>query len=108
MLPIVLANHDPAYFNQPDTVDLDRKDNQQMLFGHGAYKCLGQYLGIKARCYCRLVERLYCCSRIDVFGQCDRGGARLDMDKYRDRTRSDSVCPTVVDIQRLTRFLMFT
>lgn len=45
MLPIVLANHDPKHFDEPATVKLDRKDNPQMLFGHGPHKCLGQYLG---------------------------------------------------------------
>jgi cytochrome P450 len=45
MLPIVLANHDPKYFENPDRVELDRKDNRQVLFGHGPHKCMGQYLG---------------------------------------------------------------
>ena len=45
MLPIVLANHDPKYFENPDRVELDRKDNPQVLFGHGPHKCMGQYLG---------------------------------------------------------------
>lgn len=45
MLPLVLANHDPRYFDDPDTVNLKREENPQMLFGHGPHKCLGQYLG---------------------------------------------------------------
>ena len=45
MLPIVLANHDPSKFKCPHQVDLTRKDNEQMLFGHGPHKCIGQHLG---------------------------------------------------------------
>lgn len=45
MLPLVLANHDPKYFSDPDRVNLTREKNPQMLFGHGPHKCLGQYLG---------------------------------------------------------------
>lgn len=45
MLPLVLANHDPKYFDDPNTVNLKREENPQMLFGHGPHKCLGQYLG---------------------------------------------------------------
>ena len=47
MLPLVLANHDPKYFENPDTIDIKRKENPQMLFGHGPHKCLGQYLGVR-------------------------------------------------------------
>jgi len=39
------ANHDPAHFDAPGTVRLDRADaSHHLALGHGIHRCLGQYL----------------------------------------------------------------
>ncbi|MFY1621449.1 cytochrome P450, partial [Micromonospora sp. WMMD736] len=38
------ANHDPAEFNDPDTVDLSRTPNRHFAFGVGEHRCLGANL----------------------------------------------------------------
>jgi len=35
------ANHDPARFEQPEELDLERQKNRQMAFGQGIHFCLG-------------------------------------------------------------------
>ncbi|HEU5378883.1 MAG TPA: cytochrome P450 [Ktedonobacteraceae bacterium] len=35
------ANHDPAQFTHPDTLDVCRPENRQMAFGQGIHFCLG-------------------------------------------------------------------
>jgi cytochrome P450 len=35
------ANHDPAVFDDPDTLDLDRDPKNHWTFGHGIHFCLG-------------------------------------------------------------------
>ena len=40
-LGVGAANHDPAQFQQPAVLDLARKPNQHLAFGHGAHACAG-------------------------------------------------------------------
>jgi len=35
------ANHDPAVFDAPDDVRLDRRPNRHVAFGHGPHTCIG-------------------------------------------------------------------
>jgi cytochrome P450 len=44
LLPLVAANHDPAVFDQPDEVRLDRKLSYHLAFGFGIHHCLGAHL----------------------------------------------------------------
>jgi cytochrome P450 len=39
-----LANHDAAYFENPDRFDLDRGQNRHLAFGHGVHRCVGEHL----------------------------------------------------------------
>ena len=43
-LGIVSANHDPAVFMDPGTIDLERDPNPQLGFGWGLHFCLGANL----------------------------------------------------------------
>jgi cytochrome P450 len=40
-LGVGAANRDPAQFNQPDALDIARKPNLHVAFGHGAHACAG-------------------------------------------------------------------
>ncbi|MGN2641274.1 cytochrome P450 [Nocardia takedensis] len=41
LLCLAAAHRDPAYFDSPGRVDLTRRRNRQLGFGHGAHACLG-------------------------------------------------------------------
>ena len=41
MVVIAAADHDPARFPEPDTLDIARADNKHLAFGKGIHHCLG-------------------------------------------------------------------
>ncbi|MFF6958832.1 MULTISPECIES: cytochrome P450 [unclassified Streptomyces] len=41
LVVLAAADRDPARFNAPDTVDLARRDNPHLGYGHGIHYCLG-------------------------------------------------------------------
>jgi cytochrome P450 len=41
LVSLLAANRDPARFDRPDQLDLNRADNQQVAFGYGIHHCLG-------------------------------------------------------------------
>ncbi|WP_282693113.1 cytochrome P450 [Streptomyces sp. CC208A] len=41
LVVLAAADRDPARFGSPDTLDLARKDNQHLGYGHGIHYCLG-------------------------------------------------------------------
>jgi cytochrome P450 len=44
MLPLVVTNRDPARYDNPLEVDLDRKTSNHIAFGSGPHRCLGSHL----------------------------------------------------------------
>jgi cytochrome P450 len=42
--PAMTANRDPAEFDQPDSIMLDREDNRHVAFAYGPHRCLGSHL----------------------------------------------------------------
>ena len=44
IMPLAAANRDPAIFEAPDEVQLDRRRNRHMAFGTGTHRCLGAHL----------------------------------------------------------------
>jgi len=44
VLPLAAANRDPAVFEDPDEVQVDRRRNRHLTFGSGPHRCLGSNL----------------------------------------------------------------
>lgn len=44
VLPFAAANRDPAVFEDPDDVQVDRRRNRHLTFGSGPHRCLGSNL----------------------------------------------------------------
>ncbi len=44
LLPFPAANRDPEFFDDPDTVRIDRTDNRHAAFGLGIHRCIGSNL----------------------------------------------------------------
>ena len=61
------ANHDPAVFHQPGQLDLARKPNPHLAFGHGAHACAGLNVArLEARIALGALARRY--PRLDLAG----------------------------------------
>lgn len=41
MISLLAANHDDEQFNRPDLLNIERKPNAHLAFGHGLHHCLG-------------------------------------------------------------------
>ncbi|SCK38322.1 Cytochrome P450 [Streptomyces sp. WMMB 714] len=41
LVVLAAADRDPAKFDRPDVLDLGRRDNQHLGYGHGIHYCLG-------------------------------------------------------------------
>ena len=44
LLPFPSANRDPAAFDRPNEVVIDREENRQATFGLGIHRCVGSHL----------------------------------------------------------------
>lgn len=44
IMPNTIANRDPAIFEKPDTIKLDRTVNRHVTFGVGPHRCIGSHL----------------------------------------------------------------
>ncbi|NBH07609.1 cytochrome P450 [Amycolatopsis sp. SID8362] len=43
-ISVPAANHDPAHYPAPETLDIRRRSSGHIAFGHGIHQCLGQQL----------------------------------------------------------------
>jgi len=70
-LAVGAANRDPAVFDDPDRLDIARKPNPHLAFGHGAHACAGMNVArLEGRiAIARLLARF---PRIDLAGPAQR------------------------------------
>jgi cytochrome P450 len=79
LLPFPAANRDPALFDRPDEVLLDRSPNRHVAFGVGIHRCLGSHL---ARLEVTVaIERFL--AGIDAFEVADADGVRWSTGQVR-------------------------
>ena len=72
LLPFPAANRDPAAFDRPDDVVIDRLENRHAAFGLGIHRCLGSNL---ARLELRVAIEEFL-ARIPEFELADPTGTR--------------------------------
>ncbi|MES2716881.1 MAG: cytochrome P450 [Pseudomonadota bacterium] len=66
-LGVGAANHDPAVFHRPGVLDLARKPNHHLAFGHGAHACAGMNVArLEARIALGALAQRY--PRLDLAG----------------------------------------
>ena len=66
-LGVGAANHDPSVFDRPERLDLARKPNPHLAFGHGAHACAGLNVArLEARIALGALARRY--PRLDLAG----------------------------------------
>jgi cytochrome P450 len=68
------ANRDPTFYEDPNTLRLDREDPQPVSFGHGIHHCLGSAL---ARMEARVALRAF----LDTFGDYQVDGSSIEWKK---------------------------
>ncbi|MCK2244269.1 MULTISPECIES: cytochrome P450 [unclassified Crossiella] len=44
VVAVQAANHDPAQFPEPETLDIERRTTSHLGFGHGPHQCVGQQI----------------------------------------------------------------
>ena len=86
-LGVGAANHDPSVFDQPERLDLARKPNPHLAFGHGAHACAGLNVA-------RLEARIALAALARRFPQLDLAGPPVR--DRRVRFRGFSAMPVVL------------
>ncbi len=72
-LGVAAANHDPSVFDQPERLDLARKPNPHLAFGHGAHACAGLNVArLEARIALAALARRYPMLNLTGPPVCDR------------------------------------
>jgi cytochrome P450 len=87
-LGVGAANHDPAQFHQPGLLDLARKPNHHLAFGHGAHACAGMNVA-------RLEARIALGALVARYPRLALGGPPLR--DRRVRFRGFSALPVCLD-----------
>jgi cytochrome P450 len=77
MISLLAANHDPRHFTHPDELDITRKPNSHLAFGHGIHHCVGAALG-------RMEGRIALTRLLDRFQRLEL--ATTEPIEYRDST----------------------
>ncbi|HEX6019889.1 MAG TPA: cytochrome P450, partial [Burkholderiaceae bacterium] len=77
-LGVGAANRDPAQFASPDTLDLARKPNHHVAFGHGAHACAGMNVA-------RLEARIAIGALVQRYPRLDLAGPALRDPRVRFR-----------------------